>query len=144
MQRWTQQRSTACANLLGAISPCDGQTYNGGHTVFADDCGSTSCSPDGLDQLCAMDAIDDRIFNDEFAKVGLVQNPDKAISHICLHSAGSLGILRALNRNHGIVGNFKFDPEARCLGPWLHPTGGFQFEMKRRIKAMNKILGNVV
>jgi hypothetical protein len=88
-----------------------------------------------------MDAADDRIFNAELAKVGLVQHPDKAIRQIFLHSAGSLGILRALNRNHGVVGNFKFDPEARYLGPWLHPTGGFQFEMKRRIKAMNKIWG---
>ena len=37
MQPMTQQRSAVCASLLDAICPCDGQTYNGGHTVFADD-----------------------------------------------------------------------------------------------------------
>ena len=80
--------------------------------MFAEDCGSTSCSPDGREHLCATDEVDDRIFNHAFPNVDLIQNLDKAVRQILPNATGSPSVMRDLNRSGGVAGAFKFDTEA--------------------------------
>jgi hypothetical protein len=133
---WRKSRADAGINVIAFIHPITEILTDTSVTIFADDAGSTIAAS-SAEQLHWLDGVDDRLFNEAHAKIGLKQNPDKAVRTLKLQGPGSYTISRAIRMTEGKLGRMQLAPCARYLGPLLVPSANFSLECGKRIQTVN-------